>query len=126
MKDKILLAHEFSHCVSHDLILAFRKHFYCSVIIFVVLVCVLGNSVWLMSIVFLFSVILSLLQFWHIAYNEIEANNHALEVVNTLYGTEAMAESAKCLLRLRTKTLLKMEKEKRYGLTYATEKLQIE
>lgn len=126
VKDRILLVHEFAHCVSHDLMLAFRKHFYCSAIIFVVLVCILGNSIWIILFTVIFAILLSLLQFWPVVYNEIEANNHALEVMNTLYGVESMSESAKYLLKLRTETLQKMKNEKRYGLAYATEKLQIE
>lgn len=54
------------------------------------------------------------------------ANNHALEVVNTLYGAKSMSESAKYLLKVRTETLRKNIKDKRYGLAYAIEELQIE
>lgn len=53
-------------------------------------------------------------------------NNHALEVVNTLYGAKSMSESAKYLLKVRTETLRKNIKDKRYGLAYAIEELQIE
>lgn len=126
VKDRVLLAHEFAHCVSHDLMLAFRKQFYCSAIILLGLVLVSDALVWMKISAILLSVVLSLLQFWPVVYNEIEANNHALEVINTLYGAAAMSESAKYLLRVRTETLQKNVKGKIYGLAYATEKLQIE
>lgn len=126
VKDRILLAHEFAHCVSHDLMLASKKQFYCSAIILPLFVLVSDAPVWMKISAILLASVLALLQFWPIAYNEIEANNHALEVVNTLYGAEAMSESAKYLLKVRTETLHKNIHNQRYGLAYAMEKLQIE
>ena len=81
---------------------------------------------WMKISAILLASVLALLQFWPIAYNEIIANNHALEVVNTLYGAKSMSESAKYLLKVRTETLRKNIKDKRYGLAYAIEELQIE
>lgn len=126
MKDRILLAHEFAHCVSHDLMLAFKRQFYCSAIILPLFVLVSDIPAWMKISAILLASVLALLQFWPIAYNEIIANNHALEVVNTLYGAKSMSESAKYLLKVRTETLRKNIKDKRYGLAYAIEELQIE
>lgn len=126
VKDRILLVHEFAHCVSHDLMLAFKKQFYCSAIILPLLVLVPDTPVWMKVSAIMLAFVLALLQFWPIAYTEIEANNHALEVINTLYGADAMSESAKYLLKVRTETLHKNIKNKKYGLAYAIEKLQIE
>lgn len=126
VKDKILLAHEFAHCVSHDLMLVFKKQFYCSAVILSLFVLVSSVSVWIKIFTILFASILVLLQFWPIVYNEIVANNHALEIMNTLYGAEAMLKSAKYLLDVRTRTLQKMIEENKYGLAYTIEKLQIE
>lgn len=126
VKDRILLAHEFAHCVSHDLMLVFKKQFYCSAIVLPLFILSSDVSVWIKLSAILFASVLALLQSWPIAYNEIEANNHALEVMNTLYGAEVMFESAKYLLNVRSETLYKNVKEKRYGLAYAIEKLQIE
>lgn len=126
MKDRILLAHEFAHCVSHDLMLAFKRQFYCSAIILPLFVLVSDIPAWMKISAILLASVLALLQFWPIVYNEIIANNHALEVVNTLYGAKSMSESAKYLLKVRTETLRKNIKDKRYGLAYAIEELQIE
>lgn len=126
VKDRILLAHEFAHCISHDLMLTFKKQFYCSAIILLLFVLVPDVPVWIKISAILLASVLVLLQFWPIVYNEIEANNHALEVINTLYGEKAMSESAKYLLKVRTETLHKNIENKRYKLAYTIEKLQIE
>jgi len=126
IKDRVLLAHEFAHSVSHDLMLIFRKHFYCSAIILPLIVLVTDVSIGIKIAVILLSGILSLLQFWPLAHNEIEANNHALEVIYKLYGKKEMQESAKYLLKVRTETLNKYINNKNYGLKYAIEKLQID
>lgn len=78
----------------------------------------------------IFSVILvmviAILQVWSVVYNEIEANNHALEVINILYGTKAMSESAEYLLEIQKQTLNKIKEDNESRLAYVDEKLQIE
>lgn len=107
MKDRILLAHEFAHCVSHDLMLAFKRQFYCSAIILPLFVLVSDIPAWMKISAILLASVLALLQFWPIVYNEIIANNHALEVVNTLYGAKSMSESAKYLWKYGLKHYVK-------------------
>lgn len=124
IKDRILITHEFSHCESHDLMLVLRNQFYFSAILLPLIIIVSNISIWMNISAILLSAVLSSFQFWPIVYNEIMANNHALEVINRLYGAEAMSESARYLLRVRTETLQKKVKGK--NLAYITEKLQIE
>ena len=113
LTNRTILAHEFAHCVSHDLLLVLKKQFHYSASILVLLV--------------LFSSILVIIQVWPTAYSEIEANNKALEVIKTLYGQDAMTESAKCLLELRQTTLNKIRRQPvKSVLSYAIEDLQIE
>lgn len=126
IKDKVLLAHEFAHCVSHDLMLVFRKQFYCSAIVLLLIVLVADVSIGIKIAAILLSGMLSLLQCWPLVYNEITANNHALEVIYRLYGKNEMLESAKYLLKVRTETLNKYINSRKYGLKYAIEKLQID
>ena len=126
VKDKTMLTHEFAHCVSHDLLLVFKKHFYYSALILAFLVLVSSLSIWIKTFTVILAILIVLLQVWPIIYNEIEANNHALEVIYTLYGAHAMSESAECLLKIREWTLNKIKKENKSRLAYVTEKLQIE
>ena len=126
VKDRILLAHEFAHCVSHDLMLVLSKLLRLSAILLPLIVLVADIPVWIKVAAILSAVTLRLLSSWPAVYNEIEANNHALEVIKTLYGADAMAESAKYLLRIRTETMQQQARKKKYRLgAYIAEQLQI-
>lgn len=128
IKDRVLLVHEFAHCISHDLMLMFRKQLYISTILFSAVVVFSNISIWLSIVTVAIAVIFSLLQIWPIAYNEIVANNHALEVIETLYGSDSMMEAAKCLLNVRKESLdsLRNVMKKKGGVAIVVESLQIE
>lgn len=128
IKDRVLLAHEFAHCVSHDLMLMFREQLYISTILFAAIVVISNVSLWLSILTVAIAIIFSLLQIWPIAYNEIAANNHALEVIETLYGSDSMMESAKCLLNMREESLdsLRSVTKKKERMATIVENLQIE
>ena len=126
VKDRTMLIHEFSHCISHDLLLVFKKHFYYSAVILVLLILFSSLSLWLKIFSVVLAIVIALLQVWPVVYNEIEANNHALEVINTLHGAKAMSESAEYLLKIRKQTLIKIKEDNESRLAYVVEKLQIE
>lgn len=127
LTNRTILAHEFAHCVSHDLLLVLKKQFHYSASILVLLVLFSSISIWIKIITVILAVLLVIIQVWPTAYSEIEANNKALEVIKTLYGQDAMTESAKCLLELRQTTLNKIRRQPDISvLSYAIEDLQIE
>ena len=63
MKDRILLAHEFAQFVSHDLMLAFKRQFYCSAIILPLFVLVSDIPACMKISAILLASVLALLQF---------------------------------------------------------------
>lgn len=128
IKDRVLLVHEFAHCVSHDLMLMFREQLYISTILFSAVVVISNASIWLSILTIVIAVVFSLLQIWSIPYNEIMANNHALEVIETLYGSDNMMDAAKCLLNVREESLDSMRSvtKKKGKVAIVVESLQIE
>lgn len=105
-RDRVLLAHEFSHCVSHDLMLVLRLLFYTTAIFYPLLVMICSCSVlWSLSAVLVGWTMYRLFQVGIEPYREIEANNKALEVIGTLFGKDGQKQAAKILLQIRKREL---------------------
>lgn len=124
--DRARLAHEFSHCVSHDLMITLRLIFKTTIFLYP-LVAILCNGINIISLfTTLAALVLFILQGWQKPYQEIEANNKALEIIKTLYGVEEQKKTAE-LFHKNLDNELKKEKGNDKKNTYkkAVLKLQL-
>lgn len=126
-RDKALLAHEFMHCIAHDLNVTLHTNMrlfcYLFLVISIIISC-LYSIIWptILGIVYL-SYTLFLTHFSLLGNMEQEANLIGLRYVEDRFGTKEMQEAATTMIKMRQIQFL--DKVQHLGPTYISEYNQI-